>query len=88
MTGPEHYVEAERILRDELLDGDVARAQVHATLALAAAVGCALSDPGRVEGLRLGDGEAWERVASVLAHDDDVDGEVIDAEIIDEDEAR
>nr|WSX48854.1 hypothetical protein OG409_07785 [Streptomyces sp. NBC_00974] len=38
MTGPEHYREAERLLRDEYrTDRNVAEAQVHATLALAAA---------------------------------------------------
>jgi hypothetical protein len=38
MNGPEHYREAERLLRDEYrTDRSVAEAQVHATLALAAA---------------------------------------------------
>lgn len=44
MTGPEHYAEAERLLDQVLPDGDTdgqvvmhLRAQVHATLALAAA---------------------------------------------------
>jgi hypothetical protein len=46
MTGPEHYAEAERLLTDafnEVREGDpaeaivLAQAQVHATLALAAA---------------------------------------------------
>ncbi|MFI6103215.1 hypothetical protein [Streptomyces sp. NPDC051310] len=38
MTGPEHYRKAERLLRDEYrTDRSVAEAQVHATLALAAA---------------------------------------------------
>jgi hypothetical protein len=42
MTGPEHYREAERLLQDvlpgtELPDEIIDRAQVHATLAVAAA---------------------------------------------------
>lgn len=38
MSGPEHYREAERLLNSDHLDeGHVAVAQVHATLALAAA---------------------------------------------------
>lgn len=46
MTGPEHYAAAERLLRRAMLsddaveagyEGEIAAAQVHATLALAAA---------------------------------------------------
>jgi len=39
MTGPEHYVEAERLMHDPGWDDaiTVAQAQVHATLALVAA---------------------------------------------------
>ena len=37
MTGPEHYREAERLLQHPRDVQDVAAAQVHATLALAAA---------------------------------------------------
>lgn len=38
MTGPEHYREAERLLKDEYRTAQsIADAQVHATLALAAA---------------------------------------------------
>ncbi|MFF9554544.1 hypothetical protein ACF1DY_01750 [Streptomyces albus] len=38
MTGPEHYREAERLLRDQYRTAQsIAEAQVHATLALAAA---------------------------------------------------
>ncbi|MFJ3601842.1 hypothetical protein ACIPVA_03505 [Streptomyces anulatus] len=38
MTGPEHYREAERLLKDECRTApSIADAQVHATLALAAA---------------------------------------------------
>jgi hypothetical protein len=43
MTGPEHYAEAERLLRiatdEDHLPETMAAAQVHATLALAAAYG-------------------------------------------------
>lgn len=37
MTGPEHYTEAERLIENPRAAVDIARAQVHATLALAAA---------------------------------------------------
>ncbi len=81
MTGPEHYVEAERLVG---MQGGAERAQVHATLALAAAVGCALASPELVDGHRIGDGEAWERVASVLATQPAEDDDVVEAEILDE----
>ena len=58
MTGPEHYREAERLLDlapDQML---VARAQVHATLALAAAAAIGSSD------LPSGDWDDWRFVAS------------------------
>jgi hypothetical protein len=74
MTGPEHYAEAERLLaegRPRVIPGygevtttdlnpeSVAAAQVHATLALAAAT--ALSDDC---GLRGDDYTAWRQVAA------------------------
>ncbi|MGH8965100.1 MAG: hypothetical protein ACRDXB_07190, partial [Actinomycetes bacterium] len=64
-TGPEHYREAERLLRDEYrTDRSVAEAQVHATLALAAAT--ALSDPGAADGgMTPVDYMAWEKAAAV-----------------------
>jgi len=62
MNGPEHYREAERILGSD--DGDILEAQVHATLALAAATALGLSER---DGMRMGDSEAWEQVCSVVA---------------------
>ncbi len=67
MTGPEHYKEAERLLdgSDAPYESDVeyanrlARAQVHATLALAAAT--AIPHAGQMP---VPDCEAWEEVAS------------------------
>ena len=68
MTGPEHYKEAERILAPKEVDGgyswstspaDMSRAQIHATLALAAAT--ALRVPG---GLPDKDWQAWYAAAS------------------------
>lgn len=74
MTGPEHYREAEGELT---IDGGceyacphsgcvheiahIARAQVHATLALAAAT--ALSDPN--DGMPVPDWTAWNEAAAV-----------------------
>ena len=64
MTGPEHYAEAERLLTDafdEVRHGDpaeavvLAQAQVHATLALAAATAVGTAGP---------DGHAWAEVAA------------------------
>ena len=56
-TGPDHYRRAEELLaRDGPLTGEVlATAQVHATLALAAAT--ALAGIGRIEA------DAWREVA-------------------------
>jgi hypothetical protein len=56
-TGPDHYRRAEELLaRDGPLTGEVlATAQVHATLALAAAT--ALAGVGRIEA------DAWHEVA-------------------------
>lgn len=68
MTGPEHYREAERLLTVGVgqrgSDTDricVAAAQVHATLALAAAT--ALSDPN--DGMPVPDWTAWNQAAAV-----------------------
>jgi hypothetical protein len=53
MTGPDHYLEAERLLRQAALDQDmkaadrdrfIAAAQAHATLALAAATAVVADD--------------------------------------------
>lgn len=73
MTGPEHYqvainlldrIDAEQQEGAELTFSDViAAAQVHATLALAAAT--ALQAPGgEGAGMWREDNEAWERVCS------------------------
>ena len=69
MTGPEHYREAERLLgvdaagpphsKDMPDSGRVARAQVHAALALAAATAL-----GGGEGPPAPDWDAWYRTAS------------------------
>jgi len=88
-TGPEHYLEAERMraAADEWADADLgwkatltaqerinqrladlADAQVHATLALAAAT--ALGTHGGMDYL---DHEAWDRVAGVQEKDDEDD---------------
>lgn len=76
MTGPEHYREAERLLSgavttdnpfphlrpDELLGA----AQVHATLALAAATALGARGDGiRVVGMHREDLTAWDDVAGV-----------------------
>ena len=72
MTGPEHYTRAEQLLR-EVRDGHqegtdvaaiLAAAQVHATLALAAAT--ALNDNAADSGgLPLEDFTAWAETAGV-----------------------
>lgn len=67
MTGPEHYREAERLLNRSRLDdidhdtadtdrANLAAAQIHATLALAAATALA---PGTLSG-QNSPGEWWE----------------------------
>ena len=68
MTGPEHYREAEQLIKqaNKIMDGfpgeqyaqTVATAQVHATLALAAATAMGLPD------LPSGDWDDWRFVAS------------------------
>jgi hypothetical protein len=75
MTGPEHYREAERLLAESQTihrpndeghceaDRTIAEAQVHATLALAAAT--ALNDNATdAGGLPLEDFTAWAEAAS------------------------
>lgn len=77
-TGPEHYVEAERLLgeADHWLDadieweaslarraGDLAAAQVHATLAAAAATALG-SQRADDHGMFAEDGNAWLAAAS------------------------
>jgi len=74
MTGPEHYRDAAEILRTistQQRAGEVkitigqaiAAAQVHATLALAAAT--ALQSPGGEHGgMHIADAEAWEAACS------------------------
>ena len=74
MTGPEHYREAERLLAEEVFitphgtvtrsfEETVAAAQVHATLALAAAT--ALNMPHPHGGMEHADSLAWFKAASV-----------------------
>jgi hypothetical protein len=60
MTGPEHYREAERLLgvAEEPEDIRLAEAQVHATLALAAAT--ALPAAQRAAGEPDGDRDWWQ----------------------------
>lgn len=67
MTGPEHYHAAEKCM--ELVDDDssqslalLAEAQVHATLALAAAT--ALNSPHPEGGFTIPDHDAWMAAAS------------------------
>jgi hypothetical protein len=67
-TGPEHYQRAERLLAPAL-DGrhptpeEVARAQVHATLALAAATAMAASGTAGIGGtMDPADFQAWDSV--------------------------
>ena len=77
MNGPEHYKEAERLIANcqdnngAVYVGDgqdqvIAAAQVHATLALAAAVGTLDAYQGPISGYSLGrsdsDSEAWQAV--------------------------
>ena len=64
MTGPEHYREAERLVNlaqnsEVFQQSATALAQVHATLALAAATAL-----GTSEGLPAPDWEVWYRAAS------------------------
>jgi hypothetical protein len=72
MTGPENYDEAQRLLADGLdcacprADCEhaavvLARAQVHATLALAAATALKVTTP---EGMNSADKQAWREAAA------------------------
>jgi hypothetical protein len=73
MTGPEHYLLAENCLRLDLHDGDnlkdparmanLLEAQVHATLALAAAA--ALNDAEK--GMTVNDWAEWLDTCGVVA---------------------
>jgi len=88
VNGPAHYAAAELRLRasdwqrqeagmngDDLTSAmhEATCAQVHATLALAAATALGLSDGGTVAGMRLGDAEAWENACSIVREDDVVE---------------
>lgn len=73
MTGPEHFREAERLIdqASEWLDSyadrriaDLAEAQVHATLALAAATALSDTDPNG-SGMSVADYEVWYEAAGV-----------------------
>lgn len=73
MNGPEHYLEAERLTAiDDLHDGptagNIALAQVHATLALAAAVANTGHSEQRMHAI---DFRAWDRACGV--QDDEPD---------------
>lgn len=62
MNGPQHYAEAERLLGDVAEPDDpltVAKSQVHATLALAAAVGLLDTFGGGEFGRPDFDASAW-----------------------------
>ena len=73
MTGPEHYTRAEQLLR-EVRDGHqegtdvaaiLAAAEVHATLALAAASVLSAPDRGASVSDVRSDRRAWEQTAAV-----------------------
>lgn len=68
MTGPEHYAEAERLAGEngewyyadpERVPAILARAQVHATLALTAATAAAGRMPGKTA-------QAWDKTTGVI----------------------
>lgn len=72
MTGPEHYREAERLIRDARIPEDLTQAQVHATLALAAATAMAgrptrsgLAEGSRIDGMDTDDYVAWNDACGV-----------------------
>lgn len=80
MTGPEHFLRAERLLaKAEAYDPEPGTARqasvcrtaalVHALLANAAASGLAAADPQA--GLRTADAVAWEQAASAAPPDDE-----------------
>ena len=67
MTGPEHYLEAERLtviddLHEPPTSGNIALAQVHATLALAAATAMATYSQ---DGMSMTEFAAWDKVCGV-----------------------
>jgi hypothetical protein len=79
MTGPEHFTRSEQLLR-EVRDGhqegtDVAAiltaAQVHATLALAAATALATPDRSSAPRNATNEWSAWQRAAGVPGTDGD-----------------
>lgn len=74
MTGPEHYREAERLIKGlktdtgavYVEDGNeqvIALAQVHATLALTAATALAAPVDGEIAGLTVEQYGAWHKTA-------------------------
>jgi hypothetical protein len=73
MTGPQHYLRAERLLRvaSECVTGSdderyhLAAAQVHAALAQAAATAIAHAD----KTMPVVDADAWHQVASAFEED-------------------
>lgn len=86
MTGPEHYREAERLLAESAVNGSegtyfvrpesLAAAQVHATLALAAATaGRSSSGPMPTPGRE--DRKAWAEVAITPEPDYDVTESIV-----------
>jgi hypothetical protein len=82
MTGPEHYREAERLIKGLKTDSGavyvedgneqvIALAQVHATLALAAATAMGAPVDGEADsGLPPQDAKAWNAVAGVNTRGD------------------
>ncbi|MFE2556025.1 hypothetical protein ACFXGT_08305 [Streptomyces sp. NPDC059352] len=77
MTGPEHYREAERLLAQDRAEGlegtyffrpeSLAAAQVHATLALAAATAMQAGVDGCEPGMDPAEYDAWCSAAGVHA---------------------
>ncbi|MDH6610243.1 hypothetical protein M2164_005878 [Streptomyces sp. SAI-208] len=73
MTGPEHYQEAERLLAESAVDGaegtyfvrpeNLAAAQAHATLALAAATALSAPVEDDLAGFTVEDRDAWFKAA-------------------------
>lgn len=78
MTGPDHYRESERLIASWDQMGDTAgvfslqtlllAAQLHATLALAAATAMAACDH---DGMHYADFSAWDQVAGVPVPEDE-----------------
>lgn len=84
MTGPEHYREAERLLElachskettyegaNPEADRDIAAAQAHATLALAAATALSAPDRGATNVAVRTDRRAWDAAAGVTIPEGD-----------------